>query len=129
MTERILRLWPHGTAAREVRAVVADICEKHDLRELRDTAALLASELAADALTRVRGLLTIAIETNGPKLAVAVLEEEPSEGPVETFERDLRLTLLDSLATRWGFRETRGGGALWFQLDRATGDRDQKRAA
>ena len=94
------------------------------LTHLTDTAILLISELVTNAVlhARTNGLgLALQLEVHGTWLRIEVhdadLREPEPRRPGGLEENGLGLVLVDSLADKWGVRETPAGKAVWAELD------------
>jgi anti-sigma regulatory factor (Ser/Thr protein kinase) len=88
--------------------------------EVLESAALLASELATNALSHGRGEITLRACLDDDRLVVEVIDEGSG------FERKLRrqdfdevggwgLEVVDDVASRWGVHE--GTTHVWFELE------------
>lgn len=113
----------HASSASSARAAVADACRRWRLFELVDTASLLVSELVTNALLHAQppiglritkpsaGLLHIEVADHSPDLPEADLHPDTST------PGGRGLFIVDSLATRWGYRPDGRGKTVWFELD------------
>jgi phosphoserine phosphatase RsbU/P len=85
-----------------------------------DTVCLLVSELAANSLRHARSPFEVAVELDGQKLVVEVMDHSP-ELPVKGGPRDdfggKGLLFVDTLADGWGSRIIPGGKIVFFTLD------------
>ncbi|MEV8563710.1 ATP-binding protein [Streptomyces sp. NPDC051917] len=105
---------------------------------LADTAALLLSELIANAVQHSSGetlQVSIVHDSAGQSLVCAVFDAEPSmadgsraaQGPtdeVEAMERGRGLDLMDALARTWGATSVGDRGKwVWFDLARRDGEK------
>jgi len=75
-----LMLGPVSTAAAAGRAFVREVCDHWGLQELAEPAALLANDLVANAVVRAGTALELRVELRGPRLQVAVRDQDPSTG-------------------------------------------------
>jgi len=85
-----------------------------------DDAKLLASELVTNALVHGRGTIVLHAHDDENRLRVEVIDEGRGfEGAVRECDIDSiggrGLTLVDTLATRWGIHE--GRSHVWFELE------------
>jgi anti-anti-sigma factor len=77
-----LPLGPVPTAVDASRAFVGELCGRWGLQELAGSAALLASELVTNAVVHARTALELQVELRGPRLYVAVHDQDPNLGRV-----------------------------------------------
>lgn len=96
---------------------------------IRDTAALLTSELVANALLHAASPLTLRVIRDGPLVRVEVGDAGTMPPAVKPYGPDSRtgrgLKMLDALAEQWGWQPSEPGKTVWFELSedgrRATG--------
>ena len=117
-----LALDPVPTAAGAGRAFVGQVCGRWGLQELAGSAALLASELVTNAVVHARTALELRVELRGPRLHVAVKDQDPNLGPLlaakDGTKRGLGLVIVDRIATTWGVRnDGPDGKTVWAALD------------
>jgi anti-anti-sigma regulatory factor len=120
LSER-LALGPVPTAAGAGRAFVAEVCGRWGQEELAGSAALLASELVTNAVIHARTAMELRVELRGPRLQVAVHDQDPNLDRVlaakEETDRGLGLGIVDRVAASWGCVGTslaaRPSGARW----------------
>jgi LuxR family maltose regulon positive regulatory protein len=117
-----LALDPVPTAADAGRAFVGEVCGHWGLQGLAGPAALLASELVTNAVVHARTALELRVELRGPRLHVAVKDQDPDLGRLlaanDGTEQGLGLRIVDRIATTWGVRQNRTGGkTVWSALD------------
>lgn len=102
------------------RAFVEATLSAWNLEPLIDTATLLTSELATNAVLHARTpfRLSIVLDTD---LVIEVTDgsaDLPREGEADPgAERGRGLQVLANLADRWGTRTEREGKTIWFALD------------
>jgi anti-anti-sigma regulatory factor/anti-sigma regulatory factor (Ser/Thr protein kinase) len=116
-----LPLGPVPTAARAARALVREVCSRWGLQELAEPAALVANELVTNAVVHARTGLELRVELRGPRLSVAVRDQDPNLRWVlaakEGTGRGLGLLIVDRVASGWGVRqEGAGGKTVWCTL-------------
>ena len=93
------------------------------LDEVVDTATLLASELATNALVHGRGRVELRLRLTRDRLVIEAVDSghhmprRRSAGDLDESGRGLHLVA--SLADRWGFRGTDEGKVVWAELDLA----------
>lgn len=109
---------PSSVAA--VRRYTVEACRSAGLTDLTDTAALLVSEVATNALVHGSGDVRVVARADGRVLRVEVQDDEPqlprqrSAGDLDEGGRGL--ALLDALATAWGTDGRADGKTVWFEL-------------
>lgn len=87
---------------------------------VRETAMLLVSELAANAVLHARSWFTVAAELSGRCLKVEV-EDASRQLPVVLHPTASSISgrgmfMVEALSSRWGAEPTRGGKRVWFVL-------------
>ena len=112
---------PEGAGfARRAMARAAELW--HLDREMTDTALLLVSELATNAIRHGTPPVRLAVRLRGDELRVEVTDSSPSlprldhPGPDQTGGRGLQI--VQQLAARWGASVSRSrlGKTVWFEL-------------
>jgi anti-sigma regulatory factor (Ser/Thr protein kinase) len=82
--------------------------------------ALLTSELLTNAVIHGGGRVTLGVRMRGNRLRVEVGDEDPRPPvlaePTERCTHGRGLLLVDQLAADWGWRLTRGGKRVWFEV-------------
>jgi anti-sigma regulatory factor (Ser/Thr protein kinase) len=128
-----LRLPATVGAARLARGAVEDVPELARHEDLQFVAALLTTELVANAV-RHSGLasddhVALLVEAGGGLVHVEVSDSGPGFFPLPHARSkpgrriEHGLHLLDVLADRWGYRCEHPGCFLWFDLDLVPGRR------
>jgi anti-sigma regulatory factor (Ser/Thr protein kinase) len=88
--------------------------------EVVEVAALLANELAANAVAHGEGSISLTMETDSDCVRVAVTDEGTVLPVIQetspTAESGRGLSLVDALATRWGVDPASPGKSVWFEL-------------
>jgi anti-sigma regulatory factor (Ser/Thr protein kinase) len=123
-----VRLAPGLGAPQAARAVLETTMRAWHVPADRDVAALLTSELVANAVTHgagpagpARGFVTLAITCTAARLRVDVHDGSGDlpllASPSPEAETGRGLLLVTSLAAEWGFYRTPGGKAVYFTLD------------
>jgi anti-sigma regulatory factor (Ser/Thr protein kinase) len=107
-----------GSARRFTRAALG----RHDVEpRLIDTAALLVSELATNAIVHAASSLRLRIDV-GDEIRVEVVDENetpPVVGAPETEDESGRgLAIVTTLADDWSWSPRSSGKAVWFSLHR-----------
>jgi anti-sigma regulatory factor (Ser/Thr protein kinase) len=107
---------PRPTAVRAARQFVV---EQLPGGGVADTAALLVSELATNAVEHARTDFTVRVVL-ADSLRVEVADRSPAlpvrrQVPVQA-ERGRGLSIVDTLAARWGTSTTEDGKVVWFEL-------------
>ncbi len=89
-------------------------------RELTETALLLVSELATNAIRHGTPPVRLVLRMHGERLRVEVTDSSPTlpevahPGPDQVGGRGLQI--VQQLAARWGSRRSRIGKTVWFEL-------------
>jgi LuxR family maltose regulon positive regulatory protein len=117
-----LALEPVAAAARVGRSFVREVCGRWGLGELAWSAALVASELVTLAVMHARTAMQLRVELRGPRLQVAVHDQDPNLlgllVPRGGTDRGLHLLIVDRVATAWGVRQDEAGGkTAWCTLE------------
>lgn len=117
-----VRLRPHPLSVAAARNLVAQACHRWQLHHLRHDAALIVSELVANAVRHAGTDLVVTVVHTGPELLLAVrdsdsryprLHEPSGEGLANALrERGRGLQLVHAVAPNWGALPTRGGGKV-----------------
>ena len=109
---------PSSVAA--VRHYTVEVCRTAGLDALTDTAALLVSEVATNALVHGSGEVRVEAHAADGALRVEVRDDEPrlrqqrAAGALDEGGRGL--ALLEALATAWGTDGRSDGKTVWFEL-------------
>ncbi|HSE07056.1 MAG TPA: response regulator [Nocardioidaceae bacterium] len=110
------------TSASEARHFVARKVTDWGLEALLDDALLVASELAANAITHADSACKIRLSVNAATLRIDVIDTgagtpEP-QPPSWTEEHGRGLHLVDALTTAWGLEIIPDGKLVWAELPR-----------
>jgi anti-sigma regulatory factor (Ser/Thr protein kinase) len=110
---------PEGAGfARRAMARCADVWRLD--RELTETALLLVSELATNAIRHGAPPVKLVLRMHGDRLRVEVIDSSPTlprlghPGPDQVGGRGLQI--VQQLAARWGSAPGRLGKTVWFEL-------------
>jgi anti-sigma regulatory factor (Ser/Thr protein kinase) len=118
-----MKLPVHGLAARLARRATHDTLSSWGLDHLEETAALLVSELVSNAVRHAgTGLvLELALEFYDRWLRMEVADADPHpplpRTPAASDESGFGFVLIETLADKWGVRETTAGKGVWAELD------------
>lgn len=117
-----------GTTSRDARHDLGAWLPERCGSSTAETALLLASELVTNAVVHTRSAdVAVRATCNGDTLRIAVDDEgTPPVGPEECCSRTttgVGLTLVDSLAARWGYEPLTTGKRVWFEIP-CTGRKD-----
>lgn len=103
----------------EVRRFAIRMCGEYT-EEVRDTVALLVSEVATNALVHGRGDVEVRVVPQEGVLRVEVADDDPALPRPRTAGTDAEggrgLALVDALASAWGTTETAQGKVVWFEV-------------
>lgn len=107
------------TACSSARTVIRDVLPQWGLGDLVPTAELLVSELVSNALRHASGPLRLTLERVSDLRCLvsdgtADLPRPAEAGPEDECGRGL--TLVDTLAARWGCEGGPEGKSVWFEL-------------
>ncbi len=121
---RQLPLPSSGRAPGLARQAARDALTAWRLEELTETAVLLVSELVTNAIQHAstdRSAIVLRLETAGDWLRIEVHDPDPGEPaprpPTGLEESGFGLVLVDTMADKWGVRQTVNGKAVWAELD------------
>ena len=88
--------------------------------DVRDTVALLVSEVATNALVHGTGDVQVRVARRGPVLRVEVADGSTQAPLPRSADPDAEggrgLALVDALASDWGTEVTGTGKTVWFEL-------------
>jgi len=118
-----LTLPASGQPERLARQVTREVLGAWRLAHVEETAVQLVSELVTNAARRARSTDAITLELAAARtwLRIEVYRYRPGlavpRTPGEFDESGFGLVLVDSLADRWGVRETMTGDTAWAELD------------
>jgi anti-sigma regulatory factor (Ser/Thr protein kinase) len=117
-TFREIELPPVPASAGAARRFVADVLgESHPLI---DTALLLVSELASNAILHAGSALVVCLRVTDRHLRIEVSDGDPRRPMLKQYDDDAvtgrGLHIVDAMADRWGVAEIEGGKAVWFEL-------------
>lgn len=115
------RLDPAPTAPALARQAIAAALPGPDQADLRDTAALLVSELVTNAVVHAASAIELDIEVTDDAVTVRVCDADT--GPLVLGARGTELDeggrgflLIDRLAQAWGTEHHAGRKTVWFRL-------------
>jgi anti-sigma regulatory factor (Ser/Thr protein kinase) len=124
--EDVIDLPPELSSARRARLWLGSELSGFPA-SLIETAALLVSELTANAVIHARTAVSVEVHSNGEGLVVAVSDASPqaprlADEPASPAESGRGLRMVEALADAWGVREHESGKTIWFYLARPTTD-------
>ena len=118
-----LTLPASGQPVRLARQVTREVLTAWRLAHVEETAVLLVSEMVTNAVRHARSTdaITLELEAVRTRLRIEVYRCRPGlaapRTPGEFDESGLGFALVDSLADKWGVRETMTGRTAWAELD------------
>jgi len=102
------------------RAFVEDCCEKWGLGDASETAVLIVSELATNAVKHSRTPVTVWLARRLDRIVLSVQDGSSGHSqlgrPIETDEQGHGMVVVDVLAQRWGEREVPEGKMIWAEI-------------
>jgi hypothetical protein len=105
---------------RTARRYVARTLDAWNLSHLSETACLLTSELAANAVSHVGGTYRLVVEWQASQLRIEVIDRSPllPRASPAAVDRDggKGLLLVQALAAGWGTQPVGEGKSVWFAL-------------
>lgn len=111
---------PQAASAGRARRFVADALIAADARDAVDVAALLVTELVANAVLHAGGDLGVRVACGNGSVRVEVADGSPAvPRPQEQSSEATTgrgLLLVDALAADWGVRRNGSGKVVWFEL-------------
>jgi anti-anti-sigma regulatory factor/anti-sigma regulatory factor (Ser/Thr protein kinase) len=114
-----LLLEPVPSATAAARAVVDDVCTRWRISDIADTAALIATELVANAIQHARTEITFSVALRQTYLHIAVRDRSiapPVRGGLDEEDDGRGLLIIESLAAGWGHARTADGKVVWATL-------------
>jgi len=103
-----------------VRRYIVEVCRAAGLDGLSDTAALLVSEVATNALVHGSGDVRVRAAVVDGRLRVEVVDDDPGlprpRAAQAMDEGGRGLALLEALASTWGTDARPDGKSVWFEL-------------
>jgi serine/threonine-protein kinase RsbW len=118
-----LTLPASGQPVRLARQVTREVLAAWRLAHVEETAVLLVSELVTNAARHAGSTDAITLELGATRtcLRIEVYRYRPGlavpRTPGEFDASDFGFDLVDSVADRWGVRETMTGNTAWAELD------------
>ncbi|GAA2618529.1 hypothetical protein GCM10010399_56970 [Dactylosporangium fulvum] len=116
--ETVLSPVPAATAA--ARKLVDRSCARWRIRRLQDQAALITTELVANAVEHAGTQLRVSLALRQHYLHIAVRDDSPDLPRRVTAADDLEsgrgLLIVEGLASAWGFIKTTDGKVVWATL-------------
>jgi anti-sigma regulatory factor (Ser/Thr protein kinase) len=112
-----------GQAAGRARQATRQVLASWQVAHLEETAVLLVGELVSNVMRHARSTstMTVRFETAGTCLRIEVHDADPRRPiphtPAGLDESGFGMVLVDTLADRWGVRQTPRGKAVWVELD------------
>lgn len=114
---------PTGSACRDARRAVQDVCRTARLTPLADDAALLVSEAMSNAIRHATTRITLSVTCNEATILVSVTDDGPRPDAQlapshldDSAETGRGLFVIDKIASEWGSSCSVQGTTLWFRL-------------
>ena len=105
---------------RAARHFVVDALTRWGAAEFIEDAALVATELATNAVVHARSGFTVAVMREPSGVRIAVRDDGPVSGPgprqTLTASPGHGLWLVDTVSTRWAAERAPGGTTVWAEL-------------
>lgn len=99
-------------------------------RELRETAALLTSELVTNAVLHAATEITVTIRREPTGLRVEVADDDPQLPAVKQYDEAAAtgrgLSVVTALADTWGVTRRGTGKVVWFEIGDTTAQADEQ---
>ncbi|MGI5240931.1 ATP-binding protein [Dactylosporangium sp. CA-139066] len=115
-------LLPAPGATARARALVDGACARWDLAPLADTAALVVTELVANAVEHAGTQIRVAVALRERHLHLAVHDASPlpvrRSGDPDEDDPGRGLLIVEGLASSWGWMPTGEGKVVWATLRR-----------
>ncbi|MDG6103816.1 ATP-binding protein [Dactylosporangium aurantiacum] len=119
-TRAQIDLAPDRDATALARDLVDRCCERWGVRHVADDAALVVTELVANAVQHARTGSTVVVTLRERYLHVAVRDRSSRRPRRITADNELEsgrgLLIVDGVATSWGVIDTVGGKVVWATL-------------
>ena len=116
-----VELPPAATTPADARQIARQACRDWGIPNAADDVSLVVSELVTNAVVHAKTPLILAIEREGPTLAVAVGDGQPAapwltaQSPESSGGRGI--ALVSRLSTNWGVVRTVLGKTVWASLN------------
>ena len=99
--------------------------------DLHDAVLLMVSELATNAVVHAASAFDVSIDRAGTLVRVSVTDQgggvPAMQSPDASEPHGRGLRIVETLSDRWGTSATTGGGTVvWFEIDVAPGDGDDR---
>jgi two-component sensor histidine kinase len=117
MTGQSRTFEPRADSVREARRFITEAVK--EAGGDADTAALLVSELASNAVLHARTRYEVRLSTTGRSVRVEVVNDQPemiARLVAASNEHGRGLGIVNDLATAWGVESGRGHKTIWFEL-------------
>jgi anti-sigma regulatory factor (Ser/Thr protein kinase) len=111
-----------GTAldARFARRFTIDALIASGHGEMAEDAAIVVTELAANAIAHARSCFTVTLSSHEGRIRIAVRDDSPNSPGVQTGDdlesRGRGLRMVTSVADKWGTKSDRHGKVVWAEL-------------
>jgi hypothetical protein len=106
------------TSPREARHFVSDVMREWGCDQwARDEAALVVTELAANAVLHAESGFSVLLQKGGMFVRIAVQDAAPVDPAVLVVRRNRGLGLVAAISRDWGVEMTTDGKTVWAEID------------
>jgi anti-sigma regulatory factor (Ser/Thr protein kinase) len=108
----------HINSPREARHFVSDVMREWGCsRWARDEAALVVTELSANAVLHAESEFSVLLRTGAMFVHIAVQDAAPVDPTLLVVRRSRGLGLVDAISRDWGIDVTTYGKTVWAEID------------
>ncbi|WP_433604707.1 ATP-binding protein [Dactylosporangium sp. CA-139114] len=114
-----VELFPEPDATRVARDLVDRACQQWKVAPVADTAALIVTELVANAVEHAGTPIQVSVALRNRHLHLAVRDESPlrlERSGGEDGEPGRGLLIVEGMSSAWGCVQTTGGKVVWATL-------------
>jgi hypothetical protein len=108
----------HITSPREARHFVSEVMREWGCnRWARDEAALVVTELSANAVLHAESEFSVLLRTGGMFVRIAVQDAVPVDPSLLVVRRSRGLGMVDAISRDWGIDVTTNGKTVWAEIE------------